>query len=148
VPYWPNPVWGSDVIFPNNFGEDLFTLRDVRCLRTFVNIAFVVRIASLASRVLDARQLALCAVQSATNVFVACLALSDLALCVFSLPVQLHYQLTNTWYFGHALCRVVFAAFAVPMHLSTCTIMFIALDRSDAVIDTILCYQYDSTVKG
>jgi len=67
--------------------------------------------------------------QSATYVFVVCLAVSDLALCLFSLPVQLHYQLTNNWYFGNTLCRVVFAAFAVPMYLSTVTIMLIAIDR-------------------
>jgi len=69
-------------------------------------------------------------VQSATNIFVVCLAVSDLTLCLFSLPVQLHYQLTDNWYFGSALCRVIFAAFAVPMYLSTCTVMLIAVDRS------------------
>lgn len=67
--------------------------------------------------------------QTATNVFVLCLAISDLALCIFSLPVQLHYQLTNRWYFGSVLCRIVFAAFAVPMYLSTVTILLIAVDR-------------------
>jgi len=67
--------------------------------------------------------------QSATHVFVVCLAVSDLALCLFSLPVQLHYQLTDNWYLGSALCRVIFAAFAVPMYLSTVTIMLIAVDR-------------------
>jgi len=68
-------------------------------------------------------------VQSATHVFVVCLAVSDLALCLFSLPVQLHYQLTDNWFLGSALCRVIFAAFAVPMYLSTVTIMLIAVDR-------------------
>lgn len=67
--------------------------------------------------------------QSATHVFVVCLAVSDLALCMFSLPVQLHYQLTDNWYLGSALCRIIFAAFAVPMYLSTITIMLIAVDR-------------------
>jgi len=70
--------------------------------------------------------------QSATHVFVVCLAVSDLVLCMFSLPVQLHYQLTDIWYLGSAMCRVVFAAFAVPVYLSTMTIMLIAVDRCDA----------------
>jgi len=65
----------------------------------------------------------------ATNVFILCLAISDLALSVFSLPIQLHYQLTNRWFLGPVLCRVVFAVFAVPMHLSTVTILLIAVDR-------------------
>ena len=63
--------------------------------------------------------------------FVVCLAVSDLALCIFSLPIQLHYQLTDNWNFGSTLCRIVFAAFAVPMYLSTVTIMLIAIDRCD-----------------
>ena len=78
--------------------------------------------------------------QSATNVFVVCLAVSDLALCLFSLPVQLHYQLTDNWYFGSALCRVVFAAFAVPMYLSTVTVMLIAVDRFETIT---VRYAYD-----
>lgn len=67
--------------------------------------------------------------QTVTNIFVINLALSDLALCVFSLPVQLHYQLTDRWVFGEVLCRLVFSAFALPMYLSTVTILLIAVDR-------------------
>ena len=67
--------------------------------------------------------------QNITNVFIANLALSDIGLCVFSLPIQLHYQLTDNWVFGSGLCRVVFAAFAMPMYVSTITIMLIAFDR-------------------
>ena len=85
----------------------------------------------------------MCFLQSATHVFVVCLALSDLALCLFSLPVQLHYQLTDNWYLGSALCRIIFAAFAVPMYLSTITIMLIAVDRCDT---TITCINHRSSV--
>lgn len=67
--------------------------------------------------------------RTVTNIFIANLALSDLWLCVFSLPVQLHYQLTDYWVFGSALCRVVFSAFAVPMYVSTLSILLIAVDR-------------------
>jgi len=31
------------------------------------------------------------------NGFIICLVVSDFVLCTFSLPVQLHYQLTNHW---------------------------------------------------
>jgi len=31
------------------------------------------------------------------NDFIMCLVVSDIVLCTFSLPVQLHYQLTNHW---------------------------------------------------
>src|SRR6218665_552648 len=67
--------------------------------------------------------------QTVTNIFVINLAMSDLALCVFSLPIQLHYQLTDRWVFGEVLCRLVFSAFALPMYLSTVTILLIAVDR-------------------
>ena len=67
--------------------------------------------------------------QTVTNVLVVNLALSDLGLCTFSLPIQLHYQLTDRWVFGEPLCKVVFSAFALPMYLSTVTILLIAIDR-------------------
>ena len=67
--------------------------------------------------------------QTVTNIFIANLALSDIGLCVFSLPVQLHYQMTDKWIFGLPMCKVIFAAFAVPMYVSTLTILLIAFDR-------------------
>jgi len=38
--------------------------------------------------------------QNVTNIFIANLALSDIGLCILSLPVQLYYQLTDHWIFG------------------------------------------------
>ncbi|KAK2191745.1 hypothetical protein NP493_46g01100 [Ridgeia piscesae] len=67
--------------------------------------------------------------RNVTNLFIASLSVSDIILCVFSLPLQLHYQLTDQWVFGGFLCHAVFAAFAVPMYTSTLTIFLIALDR-------------------
>ncbi|KAK2170651.1 hypothetical protein LSH36_1g03035 [Paralvinella palmiformis] len=64
-----------------------------------------------------------------TNIFIANLALSDIGLCAFSLPVQLYYQVTDSWVFGESMCQVIFAAFAVPMYVSTLTILLIAFDR-------------------
>lgn len=68
------------------------------------------------------------------NVFVACLAVSDLWLCVFSGPIQLHYQLTDRWAFGLVLCRIVFAAFAVPIYVSALSILWIAVDRYRLIV--------------
>lgn len=67
--------------------------------------------------------------QNVTNIFIANLALSDIGLSVFSLPIQLHYQITDNWIFGTVMCKIIFAAFAVPMYVSTITIFLIACDR-------------------
>ena len=67
--------------------------------------------------------------QNVTNILIANLALADIGLCMFSLPIQLYYQITDRWIFGDALCRVIFAAFAVPMYGSVLTILLIAYDR-------------------
>lgn len=67
--------------------------------------------------------------QNVTNVLIANLALSDIGLCMFSLPIQLYYQLTDHWMFGEILCRIIFAAFAIPMYVSILTILLIAYDR-------------------
>ena len=67
--------------------------------------------------------------QNVTNILIANLALSDISLCIFSLPIQLYYQITDHWIFGEALCRVVFTAFAMPMYVSTLSILLIAYDR-------------------
>ena len=67
--------------------------------------------------------------QNVTNIFIANLALSDIGLCLLSLPVQLYYQLTDRWIFGEIMCKIIFAAFAVPMYVSTLTILLIATER-------------------
>lgn len=72
--------------------------------------------------------------QTATSVFIASLAFSDVGLCAFNLPLQLHYQLTDNWFFGETLCRAIFAGFAVPMYVSTLTILLIAYDRYRQIV--------------
>lgn len=67
--------------------------------------------------------------QNVTNIFIANLALSDILLCVFCLPIQLHYQLTDNWELGEAMCKLIFTAFAVPVYGSVFTILLIAFDR-------------------
>ena len=67
--------------------------------------------------------------QNVTNIFIANLALSDISLSVYSLPIQLYYQLTDNWIFGEVMCRILFAAFLIPLYVSVWTILLIALDR-------------------
>lgn len=64
-----------------------------------------------------------------TNIFIGTLALSDIMLCVFNLPFQLHYQVTSYWSFGPVLCRVIMPLFAVPIFVSTAAMLMIAVDR-------------------
>ncbi|XP_052766546.1 neuropeptide F receptor-like [Mya arenaria] len=64
-----------------------------------------------------------------TNIFILGLAASDILLCVFNLPFQLHYQLTNQWAFGKALCKVVMPTYGIPVFVSTMSILMIAIDR-------------------
>lgn len=64
-----------------------------------------------------------------TNIFIIGLSMSDILLCLFNLPVQLHYQLTNQWAFGETLCRVFMPTYAVPVFVSSMSILMIAIDR-------------------
>ncbi|GFR99494.1 neuropeptide Y receptor type 1 [Elysia marginata] len=64
-----------------------------------------------------------------TNIFIAYLAIADVALCVFNLPIQLHYQLNNKWVFGRILCYVAMPTFGVPFFSSSLAILMIAVDR-------------------
>ncbi len=67
--------------------------------------------------------------QNPTNIFIANLALADIFVCVFDLPLNAHYQITGSWAFGAALCHVIPAAFAVVVFASTLSLTMIAIDR-------------------
>ena len=64
-----------------------------------------------------------------TNIFIMGLATSDILLCSFNLPFQLHYQLTDVWIFGRTLCHVIMPTFGVPVFVSSMSILMIAIDR-------------------
>ncbi|KAK3093886.1 hypothetical protein FSP39_021468 [Pinctada imbricata] len=67
--------------------------------------------------------------RTVTNIFISTLAVSDIVICVCSLPFQLHYGITNHWHFGNVLCRIINPLFAVPIFVSTFTILAIAVER-------------------
>ena len=65
----------------------------------------------------------------ATNIFIANLAISDVFVCVFDLPLSAYYQITDKWIFGEALCHVILPALAVVVYDSTLTLTLISIDR-------------------
>lgn len=67
--------------------------------------------------------------RTSNNLFILNLAISDLTLCVFSIPFNVYKVLRHTWIFGEFLCK--FAPFfqATNVFVSTMSITAIALDR-------------------
>ncbi|KAK2162847.1 hypothetical protein LSH36_90g01011 [Paralvinella palmiformis] len=66
---------------------------------------------------------------NATNIFIANLALADILVCAFDLPLNAYYQITDDWVFGRTLCHVIPSAFAVVVYASTLSLTMIAVDR-------------------
>lgn len=64
-----------------------------------------------------------------TNIFICYLAVAEVALCVFNMPLQLHYQISENWMFGRILCYVAMPTFGVPLFSSSLAILMIAVDR-------------------
>lgn len=64
-----------------------------------------------------------------TNIFIVTLAWSDIFLCVFNLPFQLHFALSDYWAFGEVLCHIIMSTFGVPIFVSTGIMLMIAIDR-------------------
>ena len=67
--------------------------------------------------------------RTSNNLFVLNLAISDLTLCLFSIPFNVYKTLRHTWKFGSFLCK--FSPFfqASNVFISTISITAIALDR-------------------
>lgn len=67
--------------------------------------------------------------RTSNNLFILNLAISDLTLCIFSIPFNVYKVLRHTWIFGEFLCK--FAPFfqATNVFVSTMSITAIALDR-------------------
>ena len=67
--------------------------------------------------------------RTSNNLFILNLAISDLTLCVFSIPFNVYKTLRHTWKFGSFLCK--FSPFfqASNVFISTISITAIALDR-------------------
>ncbi|RWS07861.1 NPYLR1B-like protein [Dinothrombium tinctorium] len=73
--------------------------------------------------------------QTVTNLFITNLALSDILLCIFSVPFTPLYLLTwKSWIFGSVLCHLVPYAQGVSVYISAFTLMSIAIDRFFVII--------------
>jgi hypothetical protein len=67
--------------------------------------------------------------RTTSNMFILNLAISDLTLCIFSIPFNAYKTLRHSWIFGSFMCK--FAPFfqATNVFVSTMSITAIALDR-------------------
>ena len=66
---------------------------------------------------------------SATNIFIANLAMADIFICLLDLPISLYYQLTDRWVFGALMCHLLPPLLGIVVYTSTMTLMLIAVDR-------------------
>ena len=74
---------------------------------------------------------------NATNIFIVNLAISDIFVCTFTLPLNMYYQVTDDWIFGRTLCHVIPATWAVTMFTSTLTLTMIAVDRYLLIVHSL-----------
>jgi neuropeptide F receptor len=72
--------------------------------------------------------------RTVTNVFIANMALSDIIICLLSIPftwITLHYE---KWKFGSILCSLVPFSMGVSVYVSTLTSLAIAIDRYFVIV--------------
>ncbi|XP_069487417.1 neuropeptide Y receptor type 2 [Ambystoma mexicanum] len=72
--------------------------------------------------------------RTVTNFFIANLAVADLMVNTICLPFTLVYTLLGEWKFGTVLCHLVNYAQGLAVHVSTVTLMVIALDRHRCIV--------------
>lgn len=74
------------------------------------------------------------AMQTVTNLFITNLALSDILLSVFAVPLTPMYTFLGRWVFGRLLCHLMTYAQATSVYISTLTLTSIAIDRFFVII--------------
>lgn len=74
------------------------------------------------------------AMQTVTNLFITNLALSDILLCIFAVPLTPMYTFLGRWVFGRALCHLMPYAQGTSVYISTLTLTSIAIDRFFVII--------------
>ena len=67
--------------------------------------------------------------RTSNNLFILNLAISDLTLCIFSIPFNAYKVLRHDWIFGEFLCRLTPFFQAINVFVSSMSITAIALDR-------------------
>ncbi|CAG9570620.1 unnamed protein product [Danaus chrysippus] len=71
--------------------------------------------------------------RTVTNYFIVNLAVADFLVILFCLPPTVLWDVTKTWFFGTAICRIVLYFQSVSVTVSVLTLTFISLDRWYAI---------------
>ncbi|VDD79956.1 unnamed protein product [Mesocestoides corti] len=69
-----------------------------------------------------------------TNRFVLALAVSDIFMSGFNMPIQAYYEMQERAYFSSLACQLVFSTFGLPMHISCLVILVIGIDRYRIIV--------------
>nr|ANO39136.1 NPYR-15 [Schmidtea mediterranea] len=69
-----------------------------------------------------------------TNIYILCLALSDIVLCSFNVPMQTYYEISELANLQTNQCRLLFTSFGIPMYVSSLIILLIAIDRHQMIV--------------
>lgn len=72
--------------------------------------------------------------RTTTNIFIACLSVSDLAICFFAIPLTPANALMPTWIFGKVLCKLGPFVPSTAVFVSTLISVVIAIDRFVVII--------------
>nr|XP_015203966.1 PREDICTED: orexin receptor type 1-like [Lepisosteus oculatus]XP_015203967.1 PREDICTED: orexin receptor type 1-like [Lepisosteus oculatus]XP_015203968.1 PREDICTED: orexin receptor type 1-like [Lepisosteus oculatus]XP_015203969.1 PREDICTED: orexin receptor type 1-like [Lepisosteus oculatus] len=76
--------------------------------------------------------------RTVTNYFIVNLSLADLLVTAICLPVSLVVDITESWFFGQTLCKVIPYLQTVSVSVSVLTLSFIALDRWYAICHPLM----------
>uniref|UniRef100_A0A3B5LXA1 G-protein coupled receptors family 1 profile domain-containing protein n=1 Tax=Xiphophorus couchianus TaxID=32473 RepID=A0A3B5LXA1_9TELE len=70
-----------------------------------------------------------------TSIFICNLSFSDILVCMFCLPFTVIYTLMDHWVFGSLMCRLVPFIQCVSVTVSVLSLVFIALERHQLIIN-------------
>ncbi|CAD7089438.1 unnamed protein product [Hermetia illucens] len=71
--------------------------------------------------------------RTVTNIFIVNLAVADFFVILFCLPPTVVWDVTETWFMGEAMCKVVIYFQTVSVTVSVLTLTFISVDRWYAI---------------
>ncbi|XP_035231285.1 orexin receptor type 2-like [Stegodyphus dumicola] len=71
--------------------------------------------------------------RTVTNYFIVNLAVADFLVILFCLPPSVLWDVTETWFFGSLMCKLVLYLQSVSVSVSVLTLTFISIDRWYAI---------------
>ncbi|CAL1276506.1 unnamed protein product [Larinioides sclopetarius] len=80
--------------------------------------------------------------RTVTNYFIVNLAVADFLVILFCLPPSVLWDVTETWFFGSLMCKLVLYLQSVSVSVSVLTLTFISIDRWYAICHPL---QFKST---